>query len=100
MILYNITINVTPDIEEDFIAWMKGIHIPEVLETGIFHEHKFFRLLHDSEDGTTNYCIQYFTESIDQMMEYEEKHAAILRAKAQKRYKDKAIAFRTLLETI
>ncbi len=100
MILYNITINVTPDIEQDFISWMKNIHIPEVLQTGIFHDHKFFRLLHDSEDGSTNYCIQYFTDSLEQMMEYEKKHAALLRAKTQERYKDKAIAFRTLLETI
>lgn len=100
MILYNITMNVTQDIEQDFIAWMKSVHIPEVLETGIFSEHKFYRLLHDSEDGSTNYCIQYFTESIDQMMEYERKHATLLRSKTQERYKDKAIAFRTLLETI
>jgi hypothetical protein len=100
MILYNITMNVTQDIEQDFIAWMKSVHIPEVLETGIFSEHKFYRLLHDAEDGSTNYCIQYFTESIDQMMEYERKHAALLRSKTQERYKDKAIAFRTLLETI
>lgn len=100
MILYNITINVTPDIEEDFISWMKAVHIPEVLETGIFNDHKFFRLLHESEDGSTNYCIQYFTESMEQMMEYEKKHAAHLRAKTQERYQDKAIAFRTLLETI
>ena len=79
---------------------MKSVHIPEVLETGIFSEHKFYRLLHDSEDGSTNYCIQYFTESMDRMMEYERKHAALLRSKTQERYKDKAIAFRTLLETI
>lgn len=100
MILYNITINVSPDIEQDFIDWMKTIHIPEVLDTGIFHEHKFFRLIHDTEDGSTNYCIQYFTENLKMMMEYESKHAAQLQAKTQERYKDKAIAFRSLLETI
>jgi hypothetical protein len=100
MILYNITINVSPDIEEDFILWMKNTHIPEVMQTGIFNEHKFFRLIHDTDDGSTNYCIQYFTENLKLMMEYESKHAAGLRAKTQERYKDKAIAFRTLLETI
>lgn len=100
MILYNITINVSPDIEQDFIAWMKATHIPEVMETGIFHDHKFFRLIHDTDDGSTNYCIQYFTDSLKLMMEYESKHAAGLRAKTQERYKDKAIAFRTLLETV
>ncbi len=100
MILYNITFNVSADIEEDFIQWMKSTHIPEILAKGIFHDHKFFRLLHESEDGSTNYCIQYFTETMDSMMDYEKNHAPSLRAKTQERYKDKAIAFRTLLETI
>lgn len=100
MILYNITINVSQDIEQDFISWMKTIHIPEVLETGIFHDHKFFRLIHDTDDGSTNYCIQYFTKSLKLMMEYESKYATGLRAKTKERYKDKTIAFRTLLETI
>lgn len=100
MILYNITINVSPDIEEDFISWMKTTHIPEMLQIGIFHEHKFFRLLHDSEDGSTNYCVQYFTESVERMMEYEKSHAPLLRNKTQERYSSKAVMFQTLLETV
>jgi hypothetical protein len=100
MILYNITINVSPEIEQDFITWMKETHIPEIMQTGIFYEFKFLRLLHDSDDGSVNYATQYFTHTIDQMMDYERNHAPALRAKTQARYQDKAIAFRTLLETV
>lgn len=100
MILYNITINVSPEIEQDFITWMKETHIPEIMQTGIFYEFKFLRLLHDSDDGSVNYATQYFTDTIDQMMDYERNHAPALRAKTQARYQDKAIAFRTLLETV
>jgi hypothetical protein len=35
-----------------------------------------------------------------QMLDYEKTHAPALRAKTQARYQDKAIAFRTLLETV
>lgn len=100
MILYNITINVSPEIEQDFITWMKETHIPEIMQTGIFYEFKFLRLLHDSDDGSVNYATQYFTHTIDQMMDYERNHAPAIRAKTQARYQDKAIAFRTLLETV
>lgn len=100
MILYNITINVSADIEQDFIQWMKDVHIPEIMETGIFYDFKFLRLLHDSDDGSINYATQYFTDTIEQMMEYEKHHAPALRSKTQARYLDKAIAFRTLLETV
>ncbi len=100
MILYNITINVTSDIEQDFISWMKSTHIPEVLATGMFVEHRFYRLLHESEDGSVNYSIQFFTETMDKMMEYERNHAPALRTKTRERYQDKAVSFRSLLETI
>ncbi|OYX10645.1 MAG: hypothetical protein B7Z16_18285 [Algoriphagus sp. 32-45-6] len=100
MILYNITINVTSDIEQDFISWMKSTHIPEVLATGMFVEHRFYRLLHESEDGSVNYSIQFFTETMEKMMEYERNHAPALRTKTRERYQDKAVSFRSLLETI
>ncbi len=100
MILYNITVNVTSDIEQDFISWMKSTHIPEVLGTGLFVEHRFYRLLHESEDGSVNYSVQFFTETMDKMMEYERNHAPALRTKTRERYQDKAVSFRSLLETI
>lgn len=100
MILYNITVNVTSDIEQDFISWMKSTHIPEVLATGMFVEHRFYRLLHESEDGSVNYSIQFFTETMEKMMEYERNHAPALRTKTRERYQDKAVSFRSLLETI
>tara|TARA_Y100000593_G_C4284786_1_gene324810 strand:- start:476 stop:817 length:342 start_codon:yes stop_codon:yes gene_type:complete len=100
MILYNVTINVAPEIEEDFIQWLKNTHIPEVMATGIFTEHKLLRLIQIADDGSTNYAVQYFTESLAKMQEYETKHAPALRAKTQERYQDKALAFRTLLEII
>ncbi|NVK51146.1 MAG: DUF4286 family protein [Cyclobacteriaceae bacterium] len=100
MILYNVTINVTPEIESDFIQWMRETHIPEVMATGIFTEHKFLRLLHDSDDGSTNYAVQFFTESMERMQDYEKNFAPALREKTQERYQDKALAFRTLLEIL
>ncbi|AMQ55385.1 DUF4286 family protein [Algoriphagus sanaruensis] len=100
MILYNITINVTPDIEQDFISWMKAVHIPEVLQSGMFVEHKFYKLLHESEDGSINYSIQFFAESMEKMMEYEQNHAPALRTKTRDRYQDRAVSFRSLLETV
>jgi hypothetical protein len=100
MILYNITTNVTSDIEGDFVEWMKSTHIPEVMKTGIFIENKFYKLLHDSEDGSINYSIQFFTESMEKMMEYEHHHAPKLRAKTRERYHDKAVSFRSLLQTV
>lgn len=70
------------------------------MAAGIFTHQVFYRLIHHSDDGSLNYCIQYFTETIYRMLEYERKHALALRKNTQKRYQDLVLAFLTLLETI
>ncbi len=100
MILYNITYTVAHSVEEDFVKWMKETHIPDVFATGLFTEHKFFRLLNSADDESTNYSIQFMAESTNKLVEYERLYAQDLRVQTQIRYGEKALAFRTLLEQI
>lgn len=98
MILYNVTVNIDKEVEEEWKEWMKNKHIPDVLATGLFIENKFFRLLQDEPQGTT-YSIQYFLESIEKFQEYEQNHAHQLQQEHMQKYGNKAVAFRTLLES-
>ncbi len=100
MILYNITYTVATDIEDDFVRWMKVTHIPDVFATGLFTEHRFFRLMNSTNDGFTNYSIQFFAESTAKLIEYENRFANALRYETQARYGEKALAFRSLLEAV
>ncbi|WP_296702081.1 DUF4286 family protein [Algoriphagus sp.] len=100
MILYNITFTVSIEIEEDFVQWMKETHIPEIFATGLFLEHKFFRLLNSPDDNVTNFSVQFYAENTQKLIEYEGRFAHALRYETQARYGEKALAFRTLLETI
>ena len=52
MILYNITVNIDHDINKEWLVWMKDIHIPDVLSTGLFIENKVAKI-HAEEDGTS-----------------------------------------------
>lgn len=101
MILYNVTVNVSPQVVQDWLHWMKTVHIPEVMDTGCFEEHKFLRLLNESPDveGTT-FAVQYFAATQTKLDHYLNEHAALLRQKHLERYQDQALAFRTLLEEI
>ncbi|MEI6312949.1 MAG: DUF4286 family protein [Bacteroidota bacterium] len=100
MILYNVTIKVDFDIHDEWIQWMKEVHIPEVLATGYFVENKVYRLMEEiSNDGIT-YAVQYTCNSISDYMTYQEKHAAELQKSHGDRYKDKFVAFRTLLKEV
>ncbi|NMM46918.1 DUF4286 family protein [Marinigracilibium pacificum] len=101
MVLYSVTVNIDKDIESDWLSWMTKEHIPKVLNTGMFKEHKLFRLLNEESgvEGTT-YSIQYFAEDITKINQYLENYAPELINEHYERYKDKHVSFRTLLEQI
>ena len=101
MIIYNVTVNVEDDVHTDWIAWMKEIHIPEVMNTGYFLENKIAKVLSTQEDETGHtYAIQYTCNSMNDLDEYQEKCAPKLQEDHTNRYAGKFVAFRTLLEVV
>lgn len=100
MIIYNITINIDQSVHDDWLEWMKKDHIPDVMQTGMFKDNKLLRLLGDDQSGGFTYCIQYTCENMEKFKQYEDIYAPALRGEYNNRYKDKFVAFRTLLETI
>ena len=80
---------------------MLGVHIPDVMNTGSFLEKRMTKVVEGhEEEGAINYNIQYLCESKEVLQHYQEKFAPKLQEEHGKRYKDKFIAFRTLLEVI
>jgi hypothetical protein len=99
MIIYNVTVKIDNDIHDEWMEWMRSIHIPEVMATQKFIDHQVAKVLVDDEDGMT-YSIQYKCESMSHLEDYYKAHAPDLQRKHAERYKDKFVAFRTLLEVI
>ena len=99
-IIYNITIKILPEIEEDWLKWQRGEHIPEVMATGYFSGFRFFKLLEqDEEDGRT-YVVQFLAESKEKYQQYIDNCADALRQKTFDRWGNRFIAFRTLLQEL
>ncbi|MCB0581299.1 MAG: DUF4286 family protein [Phaeodactylibacter sp.] len=100
MILYNVTVKVDHDVHDDWLAWMKTVHIPDVLATGLFTGHKLCRLLGvDESDGIT-YAIQYFSPDMEAFQQYQQHHAPRLQKEHTERYEGRYVAFRTLMEVL
>ena len=51
MILYNVTVKVDPEVEDEWVNWMKEVHIPDVLKSGLFERHHFLKF--PDENGNT-----------------------------------------------
>jgi len=64
MIVYNVTIKIDPQIEKEWLSWLKIEHVPRMMDTGLFVEYKLFHLLEHEENGIT-YVIQYFAPTIE-----------------------------------
>ena len=100
MILYNVTVNVEDSIHVEWLSWMKKTHIPDVIKTAKFTSGKIFRLIGDEDSGGKTYSIQYTCNSMNDFLEYEQNHAKALRDEHTSKFKDKFVAFRSLLESI
>lgn len=101
MVIYNVTINVTTELIQEWLDWMKSTHIPQMMATGKFQGHRILRVVSRSEgeEGET-FAIQYFCENIKKLQEYETKYAKKLRQEHTEKYKDGVVAFRTILEDL
>lgn len=101
MILYNVTLNVDPLINEEWLIWMKEIHIPEVMATNKFISYSFYKIQnHNLEDNSLNYSVQYHANTLEDFKDYETNYAPALKRKTIEKYGEKILAFRTILEKI
>jgi hypothetical protein len=101
MLLYNVTIGIDRSAEQEWLQWMKTHYIPAVLNTAMFLDSKIYKVLHDDEnEATVSYSVQFFAESIAKVSEYLEKYEPALGAELLLKFKDRHVAFRTLLEEV
>ena len=100
MFVYNVTIKVKAQIHQEWLEWLKEIHIPEVLQTGCFYNVTILQLLEiDDTEGPT-FAVQYNAESKAAYNQYMEKHAAALRQKSFDKWGDAFIAFRSFMKIV
>ncbi|MEL6638727.1 MAG: DUF4286 family protein [Bacteroidota bacterium] len=99
MILYNVTIKIDPEVADEWLVWMRRVHIPEVMKTGLFTDYRLCRVLVDESDGRT-YSVQYSCPDLATLERYQKEHAAALQADHRQRYRDRYVAFRSLLEVL
>ena len=100
MILYNVTIGIDKSIEEEWIEWMRTIHVPDVMATGLFVTNKIYKVLSLQEGDNPSYSFQYFSDSIEKIDNYLKNYAPKLQQEHMKRYQNKHVTFRTLLEQV
>jgi hypothetical protein len=99
MYLYNITLIVDETAEQEWLEWMQDVHIPLVMATGKFLSNKLLKVVDSPNEGVT-YCAQYLSETMAEYDEYQAVYAPALQQELNDRFKDRFVAFRTLMEYV
>ncbi len=100
MFIYNLSIKVNKEILLEWLQWQREEHIPEIMQTGLFIETKFFELLEPGEEEASTFIIQYYTDSRENYNKYINEFSNVYRQKAFKKWGDNFTSFRTLLQTV
>jgi len=99
MYIYNITINVADSAQQEWLVWMKDIHIPQVMKTGCFVDSTLLKVLYVEDEGHT-YSIQYKFLEMGDFEKYQAEFAQLLQAEHKAMFADKYVTFRTVLQII
>ncbi|WP_316825764.1 DUF4286 family protein [Pedobacter miscanthi] len=99
MFLYNVTLILEDAAAEEWLQWMQDVHIPQVMATGMFVSNRLLKVIDSPNEGVT-YCAQYVAETIDLYNRYQEEFAPALQAELNERYKNRFVAYRSLMEFV
>ena len=99
MYIYNVTLNIDDSVKDEWLDWMKSVHIPDVMNTGLFLSNKICRVMVDEESGTT-FSVQYKVKDLQTLQLYQEMYAPQLQKEHSEKYRNKFVAFRTVLEIL
>jgi hypothetical protein len=100
MILYNTTVKINHDVHSEWVAWMKVVQLPAMMETGLILEYTISRLLGTDETDGFTYSIQYLMSGFSDYQVYQEKHAAEMQKRMHIKYEGKYVVFRTVMKVI
>ncbi|QNN41284.1 DUF4286 family protein [Pedobacter roseus] len=99
MFLYNVTLILEDAAAEEWLQWMQDVHIPEVMATGMFVSNRLLKVVDSPNEGVT-YCAQYVAETLEQYNKYQEEFAPALQAELNEKYKNRFVAYRSLMEFV
>lgn len=100
MIIYNVTVIIDDSVHDEWLQWIKEVHIPDVMNTGKFINNKICRVLEAEEEGGKTYAIQYTAKNREEYDDYQANFAPALQVEHTKKYEGKFGAFRTILQVV
>jgi len=98
MIIYSVEISLNKVIHETWLKWMQEKHIPDVMNTNLFIDFKFFKNL--LTDEKIIYTIQYKVKNIEDYRKYQYEFGEKLKKEHNVKFRNQFSAKRKLFKYI
>ena len=99
MFIYNVTTNIEEDVHDEWLEWMKNIHIPSMLQTGKFESALMSKVDVVESMGGITYSVQYKIQNKKTLQRYFEEDFERLKKQTQL-FEGKFVSFTTEMEMI
>ncbi|MGM9844957.1 MAG: DUF4286 family protein [Muribaculaceae bacterium] len=100
MYIHNITFSVENALADEFITFINDDFIPASLECAGIGKPQLARVLHQVDDKTTNYALQFAADSVDDINCWYEDRGAALFSKIMERWPERILFFQTALQVM
>lgn len=98
MTYYCVTISLHPEIEKEWVDWMRQTHISDVLNTGCFLDCRMHKVLESGSEPA--YVMQYRCQSMADYERYRDNFAPALQKDHTERYAGRFRGVRQILEEV
>ena len=99
MQVYNISFQIAPGLQAQWLEWMKNKFIPMVTGTNCFEQHHFYEI-DVVEDQAPTYTLQLFTAIPEKWMEYQENLSNPILQELQATWGDQCFHFITTMRIV
>ena len=100
MIIYNTTFHIEECIRQDFIDYIRQNVIPQATKSGLLTSSRFSRIFSEHEEQGFSYALEFSTESISTLEEWNKAESAAVIAPLIEKFGDKVVGFSTVMQTI
>lgn len=101
MLVYQVTVTIQHQREDEWRTWMQREHIQDVLDTGYFTSATMHKQQQPPPpDGSTTYCISYLCPSQRELDAYLTEAAPALQQDHISRFEGDFTASRVIMETL
>lgn len=100
MLVYCVHVTIADAVHDEWLEWMRSVHIPDVLRTGLLLSATMYRVVLPGSDQGTQYAIHYSCRSMADYERYQAEHAPLLQAEHTEKFKGQFAASRTVMQTL